>query len=143
MFGLYRTDLLSTKLLFLSLSFHRERLSFLLFAFHILSISSPLLSFQSLFTFSSSPNYSTFITLSFLRHSFLKLLKFTPFLSCASISSTKPFLLLSTLKLSHLIPSDFLPASVNFFVPYSRFVCSCTASLQCAFFFIFLFFSRR
>lgn len=142
MFGLYRTDLLSTKLLSLSLSFHRERFSFLLFAFHILSISSPLLSFQSLFTFSSSPNYSTFITLSFLRHSFLKLLKFTPFLSCASIPSTKPFLL-STLKLSHLIPSDFLPASVNFFVPYSRFVCSCTASLQCAFFFIFLFFSRR
>lgn len=142
MFGLYRTDLLSTKLLSLSLSFHSERFSFLLFAFHILSISSPLLSFQSLFTFSSSPNYSTFITLSFLRHSFLKLLKFTPFLSCASIPSTKPFLL-STLKLSHLIPSDFLPASVNFFVPYSRFVCSCTASLQCAFFFIFLFFSRR
>lgn len=143
MFGLYRTDLLSTKLLSLSPSLLSSRtILFSLvrvpYTLHIL----PLLSFQSLFTFSSSPNYSTFITLSFLRHSFLKLLKFTPFLSCASIPSTKPFLL-STLKLSHLVPSDFLPASVNFFVPYSRFVCSCTASLQCAFFFIFLFFSRR
>lgn len=99
MFGLYRIDLLSTKLLSLSLS---------PFIVNILPFS-----FQSLFAFSSSPNYSAFITLFFLRHSFPKLLKFTPFLCCASIPSTFPLINVEIRRIS--FHSDFLPASVNFF----------------------------